>query len=104
LIFDVIGSPSDQEINSIPREKSKKYVKSLPKRKGKNFETIFPKASPLAIDLLRKLLIFDPIKRITIDQALQHPYLAALHCPEDEPTTNPVSIVDFEFEKHNLTL
>jgi len=90
LIFDIIGTPTDEEINNIPREKSRKFVKCLPKRKGKPFETLFPKASPLALDLLRKLLIFDPTKRITIDEALKHQYLAALHCPDDEPLGKPV--------------
>ena len=38
----------------------------------------------LAIDLLKKFLTFDPTKRITIDKALQHPYLANLYDPTDE--------------------
>eukprot|EP00828_Plagiopyla_frontata_P047737 TRINITY_DN8920_c0_g2_i2.p1 TRINITY_DN8920_c0_g2~~TRINITY_DN8920_c0_g2_i2.p1 ORF type:complete len:298 (+),score=40.30 TRINITY_DN8920_c0_g2_i2:122-895(+) len=104
LIFEYIGTPSDEEINIIPREKSKAFVKSLPKRKPKNFEQIFPKASPEALDLLKKFLIFDPTKRITVNEALNHPYLATFHCPEDEPVTKPVEPVDFEFEAHALTL
>ena len=40
------------------------------------------------MDLLKKLLIFDPIKRITVDEALAHPYLQALHCAEDEVLIN----------------
>lgn len=65
---------------------------------------LFPKADSLAIDLLKKMLIFDPDKRITVEEALSHPYLAALHCPEDEPKTEPLNEIDFEFEIHNLTL
>jgi len=42
----VIGTPSDEEISNIPREKSRKLVKSMPKKKGKTLESIFPKASP----------------------------------------------------------
>lgn len=42
----MIGTPSDEEVNAIPREKSRKFVKSLPKRKAKNWESVFPKASP----------------------------------------------------------
>jgi serine/threonine protein kinase len=48
------------------------------------------------------MLTFDPKKRITVDDALAHPYLAALHCPDDEPTTQPVSAYDFEFEIYDL--
>ena len=37
-----------------------------------------------AIDLLEKMLVFNPKKRITIDECLKHPYLIELHFPEDE--------------------
>lgn len=46
---------------------------------------MFPHANPLALDLLAKMLNFDPAKRITCDQALDHPYLAVWHDPTDEP-------------------
>lgn len=38
----------------------------------------------MAIDLLNKLLEFDPSKRIDVDQALAHPYLSAYHDEDDE--------------------
>jgi serine/threonine protein kinase len=46
---------------------------------------LVPKASPEARDLLEKMLMFDPAQRITVVDALRHPYLASLHHPEDEP-------------------
>jgi serine/threonine protein kinase len=46
---------------------------------------MFPHANPLALDLLAKMLHFDPAKRITCEQALEHPYLAVWHDPTDEP-------------------
>lgn len=44
----------------------------------------YPPANPLAIDLLNKLLEFDPAKRITVEEALAHPYLSAYHDEDDE--------------------
>lgn len=117
MIFDLLGTPSEDEINNIPRDKSKKLVRSMPKKKGKSFEALFPKAPPagkiifniniffhIALDLLKKLLIFDPTKRITLEEALKHPYLKELHCPEDEPVAKNVSKMEFEFEKYNINL
>lgn len=61
-----------------------------------HFQQLYPRASPLAIDLLEKLLNFDPAARITVEQALAHPYLAAYHEEDDEPVHEKV--FDFEFE------
>jgi serine/threonine protein kinase len=38
----------------------------------------------MAIDLLNKLLEFDPSKRIDVEEALGHPYLSAYHDEDDE--------------------
>ena len=37
------------------------------------------------MNLLSRMLVFNPNKRITIEQALKHPYMAALHDINDEP-------------------
>ena len=48
-------------------------------------EATFPGASPEALDLLRRLLHFNPDKRISPEEALRHPYCAQFHNPHDEP-------------------
>ena len=35
------------------------------------------------------MLAMDPCDRITVEDALRHPYLADLHDPDDEPTASP---------------
>uniref|UniRef100_A0A6Q2YGN5 Mitogen-activated protein kinase n=1 Tax=Esox lucius TaxID=8010 RepID=A0A6Q2YGN5_ESOLU len=39
----------------------------------------------LALDLLGRMLTFNPIKRITVEDALAHPYLEQYYDPTDEP-------------------
>lgn len=39
----------------------------------------------IAVDLLERMLVFDPKKRITAGDALAHNYLAPYHDPTDEP-------------------
>jgi serine/threonine protein kinase len=74
----------------------------LPRRKAKDLNTVFKGANVDAIDLIKRMLTFDPLKRITIDDALAHPYMSQLHFPDDEPTTDLVQAFDFDFEIYSL--
>ncbi|CAJ0769743.1 7146_t:CDS:1, partial [Entrophospora sp. SA101] len=51
------------------------YIRSLPFKKRVPFSQMFPDANPLAVDMLEKLLTFNPTKRVTVEEALTHPYL-----------------------------
>jgi len=75
MITKLLGNPSPKLVNQIENEKNKEFVLQLPKREGKNFDELFKGANPLAIDLLKKMLTYDPEVRITIKEALSHPYL-----------------------------
>lgn len=48
------------------------------------------------------MLKFDPEKRITVEDALKHPYLADLHFEDDEPAAETVHAFDFDFELYDL--
>jgi len=103
MITKLLGNPSSRLVNQIENEKNKEFVLQLPKREGKNFDELFKGANVQAIDLLKKMLTYDPADRITIAEALGHPYLKQLHFPDDEPETEPVSAFDFDFEKYSLS-
>lgn len=47
--------------------------------KKKSFGSFFPNMDDLAMDLLRKLLVFNPKKRLTVEEALSHPYMQDFH-------------------------
>lgn len=46
---------------------------------------MFPTATRDAADLLQRLLVFDPEKRLTASEALAHPYVARFHDASNEP-------------------
>ena len=62
------------------------------------FKSYFPRdASPTALDLLQKMLVFDPHERASVERCLEHPYLSDLHGQMPEPLCDDA--FDFEFER-----
>jgi len=94
LILGVLGSPTPSDLQSILNDKARCYLASLPYKPKIPFAKIFTAADPSALDLLEKMLMFNPSTRITVTQALQHPYLEQYYDPADEPTAE----VPFNFE------
>ena len=80
-------------------EKSRKRMNSCHNRYPKPcIDQILAHINPLALDLIKRMLTFDPNKRISAAEAITHPYFDKFHFPNDEPDRDPVSLFDFEFE------
>ncbi|KAL1201945.1 Mitogen-activated protein kinase 13 [Cardamine amara subsp. amara] len=100
LITQLLGSPDDSDLDFLKSDNARKYVKQLPHVQKQSFREKFPDISPMALDLAEKMLVFDPSKRITVEEALKQPYLASLHEINEEPTCpSPFS---FDFEETTL--
>ena len=78
VIFKLIGTPSDEDISKIKEKKVREMLSNMKKYEPKNLQKLFPGASSLAIDLLQSMLQFDPHRRISVDDALHHPYFRDL--------------------------
>lgn len=103
LVISCLGSPEKDVLRRVPNDKCRKFIESLPSTGGRPFEEVAP-SSALALDILKKTLRFNPDKRCTVEQALQNPYLAQLHCPDDEPSRAPLDLADFEFERRKIDM
>lgn len=86
---------------SANRQQTLRFVRSLPKRDRVPFSQKLRTSDPdgvfpfvdmnlaecsLALDLLERMLVFDPRKRIDASESLAHQYVAPYHDPSDEPT------------------
>ncbi|XP_021291163.1 mitogen-activated protein kinase homolog D5 isoform X2 [Herrania umbratica] len=100
LLMELIGTPSEAELGFL-NENAKRYIRQLPLYRRQSFTEKFPSVHPLAIDLVEKMLTFDPRQRITVEAALAHPYLTSLHDISDEPVC--LTPFSFDFEQHALT-
>ena len=80
-------------------------MRNLPSTKVVPLSKQFPNAPPECIDLLSKMLQIHPKKRITVEEALKHPFMAQLHTEEDEPVCEHPFDYSFEDEKlHRIRL
>lgn len=103
LITDLIGTPKGSDLGHAEFERAKTLIETyIAPKEPVPLSKAFPTASPVLLDLLSRMLIFDPAKRITVEDALEHPYLAELHHPDDEPLCAEVFTFDFDKTKENI--
>jgi mitogen-activated protein kinase 1/3 len=75
MIFDIIGTPNGDDINFITDPKALYYVQSFPHKDPVDLQTLYPASDSVALDLLRRLLTFNPNERITLEEVINHPFL-----------------------------
>ncbi|KAM7259054.1 hypothetical protein ACFE04_014795 [Oxalis oulophora] len=103
LMTDLLGTPSAEAIARVRNEKARRYLSSMRKKKPIPFSLKFPNADPLALRLLEKMLAFEPKDRPTAEEALADPYFKGLAKVEREPSAQPVTKMEFEFERRRIT-
>jgi serine/threonine protein kinase len=100
-IIEQLGTPSKEFMQRL-QPTVRNYVENRPRYAGYNFDRLFPDVifpqdstehpglrANMARDLLSKMLVVDPEKRISVDDALMHPYI---HVWYDESEVNGVSV------------
>lgn len=78
MIFSTIGTPNESDISFVTDDKAKEYLKSFPHVDKADLAAKFPKIPKEAVDLLEQTIIFDPRKRLTVQQALDHPFFKTI--------------------------
>ncbi|XP_059496982.1 mitogen-activated protein kinase 15 [Stegostoma tigrinum] len=85
-IMSVIPAPSKEDILSINSDYGASVVQKVLSRPRSSIDQLLPSTTPPdALDLLNKLLVFNPDCRLTAEESLSHPYVNRFHNPLKEP-------------------
>ncbi|CAK56106.1 unnamed protein product (macronuclear) [Paramecium tetraurelia] len=87
-IIQLIGKPTLSDLESINAPMGYQIIEQMDSKKQFSYHQFFPKANDLQIDFIKKLLVYNPKKRLTAEQALDHPYL------KDFKQTEPEILLD----------
>ncbi|XP_045801611.1 mitogen-activated protein kinase 15-like [Trifolium pratense] len=103
IMTDFLGTPSPDAIARVRNEKARRYLSSMRKKRPVPFSQKFPNTDPLALRLLERMLAFEAKDRPTAEEALADPYFKGLAKVEREPSAQPVTKMEFEFERRRIT-
>ena len=98
-IVKTIGSPNniDEDLYFVKHPKAIEFMRSIQKVDEPDFEKLFENGTMEEIELLKMMLKWNPSKRITVEEALKHPYFEMLHDESDEPTCQQINVLPRKF-------
>jgi serine/threonine protein kinase len=102
MMIKLLGMPPSSLLTDVRDPKLEAFLEESGRKARYSFEELMPQATSEEMDLLKKLLVYDPKKRLSAKEALKHPYFKDLHDAEDEPEGQEMDYFDFEFENYNL--
>lgn len=76
-ILGLVGNCTDSDLDALEAPEARAIFRSIEFTQVP-WSTKFPNATAKALDLLQKLLQINPAKRLTAEQALNHPYITEL--------------------------
>lgn len=101
MIIDKLGTPSGEDTSFISDPGALSYLQNIPKAEKKNFKDMYPFPGDEAIDLLNRMLQFNPYKRASLTECLDHPLLADVRDKRKELKAKTPIVLDFEYEDVN---
>lgn len=98
-----MGTPQVNEVYKKGRLNNRLKVFKNGKLNTKPLKEFFPHLiSNKALDFIKKCLTFDPDKRLTIDEALDHSIFSYIRDKSEELTSEKISRFDFVFEDEDI--
>lgn len=96
MIFDALGTPSEEDMGFIECEDARRYLRCFAPRTGRGFRERFHLADATFVDLLDVTLKFHPQRRASVDEMLAHDVFASMRDSARETVAPEVIYLDFE--------
>lgn len=104
LIMNTLGALPLEDLQFLTNSRAKKFMTTEFHKRGqrpsKPLRGFFKDIDSDALDLMQKMLIIDPNKRISVDEALGHPYFASIRTISEENVAE--TPFNFDFEENEL--
>mmetsp|Transcript_64501 Transcript_64501/g.135352 ORF Transcript_64501/g.135352 Transcript_64501/m.135352 type:complete len:445 (+) Transcript_64501:163-1497(+) len=97
MIFNLLGTPKESDIDLLEREDAKKYIRCFQAREGEGLAARFPLVDADSVDILEQMLRFNPSSRTPVDRALEHRLFTEIREPSNETVAR--GFITLEFEK-----
>lgn len=102
VIFDVLGTPSEEDIAHLSTEAARRELREFKKRKGSGIKSQVPDAGVREVEFLTQMLQFNPQRRITVEQALENEAMVEVTRTVEDAATPSQVVLDFEKEPELL--
>lgn len=83
MIVNLLGVPSEEDMEFLGAD-ARQFLLDQTFQKPQPFSELFSMATPEAVDLLSKLIVFHPAKRLTAKQVMMHSYFEKFRDPAFE--------------------
>ncbi len=105
LMFETLGTPTEEDIVALcgtaaVSESMRSVLRAQGYRAPIPLRRKYPSSPETAVDLLTQMLTINPYRRITVEQCLKHPLLAATAGSVTFDHGEPM-LFEFEGEKQN---
>lgn len=88
VIFQVIGTPNEEDKSFVTDQKALDYLNAFPNMNRVDLSSVYPGAGEEAIDLLNKVLVFNPYFRMSLDECMEHPFFKSMRKAEKEQVSS----------------
>lgn len=103
VIFNVLGTLTAKELESIPSAAARAHLRSYPERRGSSLKARLPReVGEVGLDLVSRMLRVSPNERSTAAEALQHSFFATVRNCSKAATMVAAESVDLGFDEAEL--